>query len=209
MLNGTKVFCIGLGKTGTTSLNAFFATLGFKVGDQAAGELLMRDWAARNFGPIIDLALSAEFYQDVPFSLPFTFVVLDQAFPNSKFILSVRDSAEQWYRSMTSFHTKLIGKGRIPTADDLREFPYRYKGWLFEARQLIYGISDEDPYDKPKVLKVYESHNHSVTEYFRYRPESLLTVNLSDPEAAKQIINFLRVPYNGQKMPHLNRTAGD
>jgi hypothetical protein len=202
-----KIFCIGLGKTGTTTLEAFFRTLGFKLGDQAKGEMLIRDWAVRNFERIIALVRTAQVFQDVPFSLPFTFVILDWAFPGSKFILSVRDDAEQWYRSMTRFHTQIIGKNRIPTADDLKEFPYRYKGWLFEARKLIYGISEEDPYDKTRVLKLYESHNHAVTEYFRHRSESLLTVNVSDADAAKKIMAFLELPYTGQKMPHLNRSA--
>jgi Sulfotransferase domain len=206
-LPSTKIFCVGLGKTGTTSLEVFFSTLGFELGDQAKGEMLVRDWAVRNFEPIIALARTAQVFQDVPFSLPFTFVILDWAFPDSKFILSVRDDAEQWYRSMIRFHTKLIGKNRIPTADDLKEFPYRYNGWLFEARKLIYGVSEEDPYDKTRVLKLYESHHSAVSEYFRHRPESLLAVNVSDADAAEKIMAFLGLPYAGQKMPHLNRSA--
>jgi hypothetical protein len=202
-----KIFCIGLGKTGTTSLGAFFKALGYKLGDQAAGELLVRDWAVRNFDPIIVLARSAQVFQDIPFSLPFTFNVLDRAFPDSKFILSVRDDAEQWYRSLTRFHTNLIGKGRLPTADDLKECLYRYKGWLFEARQLIYDVSEQDPYDKPRLIKVYESHNQAVTEYFRLRPKSLLTINLSDAEAVQKITRFLEMPYTRETMPHLNRST--
>jgi Sulfotransferase domain len=204
-LPSAKVFCIGRGKTGTTSLEAFFRGLNFQLGDQAVGELLIRDWAVRNFDPIIAFSRSAQVFQDVPFSLPFTFIALDMAFPGSKFILSVRDDAEQWYRSLTRFHTNAVGKGRLPTADDLKEYPYRHKGWVFEALQLNYGISENEPYEKQRLINAYASHNETIVNYFRYRPESLLTVNLSDAQAAKKIMNFVDMPYTGQTMPYLNR----
>ena len=167
----------------------------------------MRDWAVRNFAPIIALGNSAQVFQDIPFSLPFTFIALDSAFPGSKFILSVRDNAEQWYASLTRFLTNLLGKGRLPTAEDLKESSYRYNGWMLEAMQLIYGISAQDPFDKLRLTKVYESHNHAVTEYFRHRPQSLLTINLSDPGVVEKIMEFLEMPYTGQTMPHLNKSA--
>jgi hypothetical protein len=202
-----KVFCIGAGKTGTTSLEAFFRTLGLTLGDQQAGERLVWAWAERNFAPIIDLARSAQVFQDIPFSLPFTYVALDQAFPDAKFILSVRDDAEQWYRSLTRYHTKILGKGCLPTADDLKKFIYIYEGWIFDSMQLIYGISEDDPYPKTQLIAQYEAHNRTVADYFRTRPEALLTVDLSDPRAAASIMTFLELPYSGETMPHLNQGA--
>jgi hypothetical protein len=114
----TRFFCVGANKTGTTSLTAFFENLGFVIGSQTAGETLLRDYAVRNFRPIIELARTAAFFQDVPFSCPLTFQALDAAFPGSKFILSVRNDADQWCDSLIRFHAKLIGKGRTPTAQD-------------------------------------------------------------------------------------------
>jgi Sulfotransferase domain len=207
MKTAAKVFCIGSNKTGTTSLEAFLKSLGFALGDQAAGELLVHDWAVRNFEPIIALARSAEAHQDIPFSLPFTFIALDQAFPGSKFILSVRNDAEQWYHSLTGYHEMVIGKGRRPTADDLKDCPYRYKGWLFEVMQLIYGVSEQAPYEKSLLITQYENHNRTVAEYFRSRPESLLIVNLEEENAAERIMDFLSLPYAGETMPHLNRST--
>jgi hypothetical protein len=201
-----KIFCIGLGKTGTTSLEAFFRGLGFTIGDQVRGELLLRDWALRNFDPIIAHSRSAQVFQDVPFSLPFTFIALDRAFPDAKFILSVRSDANEWHGSLVRFFTNMIGKGRVPIADDLKEFPYRYQGWLFDAAKLVFDISEAAPFDKTKLIRVYESHNAAVTEYFRHRSESLLTVNLADASTAKKIMTFLQLPYDGQPMPYLNRT---
>src|SRR5262249_40440283 len=159
-----------------------FKGLGFALGDQSAGELLVHDWALRNFDPIIALARSAHVFQDVPFSLPFTFIVLDREFPGAKFILSVRNDANEWYGSVVRFFTNMIGKGRLPTADDLREFPYRYEGWLLEMGKLVFGVSEQEPFEKSKLVRVYLSHNRAVAEYFRHRPQSLLTVNLADAD---------------------------
>lgn len=61
-LTDIKIFCVGPAKTGTKSLAAFFAGLGFSVGDQPAGELLVHDWAKRNFAPIIAFARTAQVF---------------------------------------------------------------------------------------------------------------------------------------------------
>lgn len=201
-----KIFCVGAGRTGTTSLESFFRSLGFRVGSQAKGELCLKDWAARNFAPIVSLACSAQFFQDMPFNCPFTFQAMDMAFPGSKFILSVRDDPEQWYTSLTRYHTKAIGKGRLPTADDLSEFPYRYKGWILEALKLVYGVTHEEPYRKETLISAYQRHNEEVKKYFRHRSESLLVVNLSDTSAAQQIVEFVGLTYHGELIPHLNRS---
>ncbi len=180
--------------------------MGVSMGDQASGELLLRDWAVRNFEPIIALARTAQAFQDMPFSCPFTFQAMDAAFPGSKFILSVRDDPEQWYASLTRFHTRLIGQGRLPTANDLKDFPYRYKGWIFEALCLVYGVLETDPYEKDRLIAAYLNHNRTIEEFFRFREGSFLKINVSDVRAAQTVAEFLDIPYQGQSMPHLNRS---
>ena len=202
-----KIFCVGMGKTGTTSLEAFFRDLGFTLGNQHKGEDLLEDWAIRNFTPIVAFARSAQVFQDIPFCLPFTYAFLDRAYPDSKFILSVRDDVEQWYESLIRFISGLVGKGRLPTADDLGEFVYRHKGWPLHSVKLIYGVSDENPFDKAQLTRVYESHNAAVQEYFRHRPGALLTINLREQDAAQRVVEFLGLPYGGETMPHLNRST--
>ena len=44
---------------------------------------------------------------------------MDHFFPESKFILTIRDNSEQWYNSITKFHAKLWGKeNRVPTKEE-------------------------------------------------------------------------------------------
>ena len=113
----TKHFCIGRNKIGTTSLKCIFEDLGFIVGNQRAAELLTdRYYFSQDFSPITEYCRTAQVFQDVPFSYPETYRHLDAAYPNSKFILSVRDNADQWYQSITRFHSKHFENGQIPTA---------------------------------------------------------------------------------------------
>ena len=120
-----KVFCVGRNKTGTTSLASVMTSLGYRAGDQPKAELLIEDWARGDYDAIGRLCRRRDFFQDIPFSLAGTFKAMDQAFPKSRFILTVRSNSEVWYESLLRFHTKLIGAGRLPTADDLRAFEYR------------------------------------------------------------------------------------
>jgi len=201
-----KIFCVGRNKTGTTSLAAALRALGFSVGLQARGEMLMRDWARRDFARILQLCRTADAFQDVPFSCGDTFRSLDAHFPRSKFILSVRASPQQWYQSLTRFHTKIVGKGRLPTAGDLKRFEFRYPGYLWEAAQAVYGANEESLYDEELYISHYMDHNRTIVEYFKSRPGDLLVLDVAEPGAMEKLCAFLAVEHRGQQMPYLNKS---
>jgi hypothetical protein len=203
----TKVFCIGQNKTGTTTVEAVLKSLGYKMGNQARGEMLRKEWAAGNYKNIIKLCKTADAFQDVPFSYNFTFIVLDYVFPGSKFILTVRNNKDDWYKSLTRFHTKIVGKGKLPTAEDLKKYTYRYKGFLWEGQQLKFGIDETTVYDYKIYTDHYEMHNRTVKEYFKHRPQDLLILNLSENSAMEKLYTFLGIKYNGETMPHLNKST--
>ncbi len=202
----TKVFCIGQNKTGTTTVEAVLKSLGYKMGNQAKAESLIYEWSKRDFKNIIKLCKTADAFQDIPFSNDFTFVALDCAFPGSKFILTIRNDKDEWFESLTRFHTKIVGKDRLPTADDLKEFNYRYKGFLWDAQTLKYGIDERTLYDYNIYTNYYENYNKRIHEYFKYKMENLLVLNLSDKDAMEKLYTFLGIKYNGQKLPHLNKS---
>jgi len=199
-----KVFCIGANKTGTTTLESVFGSLGLIVGSQEQAELFLHDWARQDYRRIIRYCESAEAFQDVPFSFHGAFRAMDEAFPGSKFILTVRNTADEWFESLVRFHTGIIGKGRIPTADDLKQFSYRYPGFLWDSFQMKYGVDESKLYDRDVYVRWYEEHNHAVQQYFEHRPDDLLTLNVAEPDAMERLLGFLGYPYTGQKMPHLN-----
>ena len=76
------------------------------------------------------------------------------------------------------------------------------------ARQrLVYGIDEDKLYDRDSYQRHYTVHNLSVADYFRYRGEQLLVLNLADPSAMRQLCAFVETDYTGQAMPHLNRST--
>ncbi len=201
-----KIFCVGLNKTGTTSLAAALSGLGYRMGEQSAAELLIEDWSRRDFRQIVAYCASADAFQDIPFSLDYTYQAVDGAYPGSKFILTVRGSAEEWYASLVRFHTMIVGKNRLPTASDLQEFSYRRRGWLWDAMQLVYGDAEESFYDRETNIRRYEDHNRRVLDYFRHRPGDLLVLNVADADGMTRLCRFLGLPDDARRMPHLNRS---
>jgi len=202
-----KIFCVGRNKTGTTSLAQALHDLGIAVGEQNLAERLLHDWARRDFRRLFWYCRTAQAFQDTPFSLPFTFQALDQKFPGSKFILTVRDSPEQWYQSLMQFYAAVFTGGRSPALADLKAAAYVRPGWLYEANRLINTTPPEDPFNQAMLMAGYTTHNRAVQEYFRHRPGDLLVLNVAEPEAYNKLCNFLKKPHRNKEFPWENKTS--
>ena len=203
----TKVFCIGRNKTGTTSMNSVLKELGFIVADQHKGELLMNDWKKKDFTRIVQLAkYGGTAFQDYPFSAPETYKALYKAFPDAKFILTVRDNEDVWYNSVTSFHAKIFGNGKVPDMETLKNANYVYPGWMWEVNQMVYKTPKDDIYN-PEILKNhYLKHNKDVQDFFKDKPGSLLVINLKEPDAMKKVSDFLGIVKVLAEVPWENKT---
>lgn len=206
-LGKKKFFGIGYNKTGTTSLEAAMDELGYVVSYQIMSIEIMREWGQRDFKRLIKYCKCGQFFQDIPFSKPYTFIVLDQYFPGSKFILTVRDSPEQWYDSLTSFHAKLWGKnGRVPNKEDLILNDKIYKNYRWENNRLSSNTPEYDIYNKDILIEGYERHIRNVEEYFRHRPDDLLVINVSEEDAYQKLCSFLGVDAVRERFPWKNKT---
>jgi hypothetical protein len=202
-----KVFCIGLNKTGTTSVEKALRDLGYKLGDQNEAQGLVESYAQRKFQDIVQFCHSADAFQDAPFSWHYTFMFLDQAFPDARFILTVRNSEDEWYESLVRFHSKVFGQnGAIPTEDDLK------KAWRGEGRtawdnfNVRHELVPRDPYNKNVLQTYYREHNRMVKDYFRFR-NNLLVINLAEPDSYKKVCSFIGESPLYDSFPWENRTA--
>ncbi|MGH9160012.1 MAG: sulfotransferase [Vicinamibacteraceae bacterium] len=204
--NHSKIFCIGRNKTGTTSLKRAFSDLGFIIGNQRRAEWLLDDYIAGNFEPIIRYCRSAQVFQDFPFSYPETYKHLDEAYPGSKFILSIRESAEHWYQSLTRFHAKRFGHGRLPTPEQLKAADYVYPGWMWKANRAVYQTPETDVYHQASLIKHYNDHNDQVRDYFKGR-DCLLVINLTESDAYRRFCHFIGVEPQREAFPWENKTA--
>lgn len=202
-----KIFCVGHNKTGTTSVQAALTDLGYKFGSQWDSEILLEDWVKRDFRRIIKFCETADAFQDVPFSLAYTYQTVDYAFPGSKFILTMRSSPEEWFESTIRFYKKIFGNDGEITSQLIKNYSGGNDlGWLWRFQQYVYGAAEDTLFSKELYIASYEKHNAQIIEYFKYRPNDLLVLNLADPSAMKRLCDFVGIKYTGQVMPHLNRS---
>ena len=204
-----KVFCIGFGKTGTTSLRYTLKELGYKLGEQSVAEILCEDVINGELERILKYVETADAFQDVPFSFPGFYQILDTYYPDSLFILTIRDNVNQWYRSLLRYHIKSFSTNpvRLPSETDLYNNLYRYKGWVVNLLKGYFNYPNIPLYDEKNYKKIYISHIKNVSNYFNMSPERLLIINLSETGSYKKLCNFLGiVDADDRPFPHLNKT---
>ena len=89
-----KIFCIGFHKTGTTSLETALTMLGYRV--TGCNGINDPDIEKNVLKMAFELVGQYDAFQDNPW--PIIFKELDEKFPGSKFILTLRDS-KSWRHS--------------------------------------------------------------------------------------------------------------
>jgi hypothetical protein len=121
-------------------------------------------------------------FQDNPW--PILYKELDQRFPSSKFILTLREPAE-WIRSQV----RHFGRHETPM-----------RTWIYG-----FGCPEEN---EDRYLQRFESHNREVLSYFSDRPNDLLVMDLTLNDGWQELCAFLGVDIPGVPFPHVNK-AGD
>lgn len=217
--NFNKVFCIGYNKTGTTTLETIFNLYGYRVPNQHEQEIrLTRSCFACDYTAMQQFVAQYDAFQDMPFSQGEVYIAADALFPNSRFILTERDS-EHWYRSMTEFHKQVFGIKNLTnlTERDLSEkFKYLYpnyirdtKKWMLTEHNGAEEVTRWDKlYDKDFYTQEYQRHNQGVKKYFQNSPEKLLVIDVTQEANTQKILDFLNIPKEyAIDMPHMNRTS--
>jgi len=102
-----KVFCIGYNKTGTTSIGKMLSDFGYNLAPQRPFEdFYIKHLTLKNKPSLFDLIEKYDAFQDIPFSKSDYYLKIYKKYPNSKYILTIRDSKE-WFASLIRFHKKL------------------------------------------------------------------------------------------------------
>lgn len=211
-VTGSKVFCIGRNKTGTTSLQTFFSTAGFRVAPQWQGERLIHQSSFSpddNFWRWID---RYEVFQDAPFSWTWFLPLLISRYPDALYILSTRDE-EEWLESLINHHYEHLKLPRNASNKELiakmQTDSYIAVGYMYEAHVKQYGEPTEEPmYGREKLLTAFRQHNSTARALL---PETqLLEINIAGSASSSPICEFLGLPSNfSGRMPRENVRRGD
>jgi glycosyltransferase involved in cell wall biosynthesis len=169
-----RVFGLGLAKTGTSSLHAAMAHLGYRAVHHGPPEMRRAIADARDEGrPMlsgVDPELDA--FCDIE-DVNRGYAALDRDYPGSKFILTVRD-VESWVTSRIRHveHNRALRDDGRPHGDFL---DVDVDGWLAER----------------------EAHHAAVLSHFAGRPDDLLVIDLCAGQGWERLAPFLgweRIP---------------
>tara|TARA_R110002020_G_scaffold19117_3_gene66472 strand:+ start:1556 stop:2092 length:537 start_codon:yes stop_codon:yes gene_type:complete len=168
MNNTTKVWGIGLGRTGTKSLCAALKDLGYNVAHCPA---TLKEISA----PGLDGAAEG--------TVAFHFQYLDVRFPDSKFIATTRE-LRPWLQSCKRAIEELYPLERLPEENEFYDY-------MIRNRVNRYGCLN---YNKEALMEKYYSHHYNILKYFKGRGDKMLFLDITKGGGWKPLCDFLNKP---------------
>lgn len=177
----TKVFGVGLNKTGTKTLRHFLLNWGY---DHRSYDLeAFNRYQEGDLASLLEDMQAHDSFEDWPW--PLLFREADEHFPDSRFILTVRKSPEIWYRSLCKMAVRM--------------------GPLTEFEKHIYGHSMPQGH-KAEHLEFYRRHNEAVLNHFEGRPDRLLVLCWETGQGVSELPEFLSVGEPVKNPPRINQS---
>ena len=194
-----KIFNLSLCKSGTTSLEHFLVnTYNIKqypyIPKFYDNKKIHNDiFEKKKFESIIDVD-SYDLFSDIPFNLFDSFKFFNEKYPESIFILIIRNFND-WFESNIKWRIK-IGNSKNSRAFGNKFDEYQYYGCNFKNRN-----------QKNIVKKAYDDYHNSIFEYFKNKKDKLLVMNLNDINT-NMIYNFVNLPIKKKiKFEHKNKNS--
>lgn len=164
-----KVFGIGLSRTGTLSLTAALnrlsiPTIHFPSDDLTFEQLRSGDFQLKvldKFRGICDTPVAPYYPQ------------LDEEFPGSKFILTIRDR-DEWLSSTERFWRRTARIQRLP--------------YCRFVNTSVYGVWE---YSRDRFGYIYDLHLSNARRYFRDSPAKYLEMNICAGDGWSKLASFL------------------
>lgn len=181
----SKIFEIGVAKTGSTSLHKALQILGFNVTSfQGHGKDMHYFDMLKpcNYNYTMNMIKQGEAFEDVPWrNLPIR--LIDPLFPESKFILLERNN-EEWFNSLLDHWKRkwTITNGVHKEYNNYLKYP---------------------EYIRKKYYKRKSNKYRRVKEFFSKDVYgSLLVMNICEGDGWDKLCSFLNLPTPNEKFPH-------
>lgn len=187
-----KVFGIGLGRTGTKSLTTALQMLNINVIHYPTDETTIEELIAGKY----ELSLLNAYDGITDITVATYYPQLDKIYPDSKFILTVRDK-ESWLKSIEAHWRKKKELDDTPG----QESKTKLRRML---RSAVYGTDDFN-FNAEGLSYIYDLHCKNVTDYFKDRPESLLIINIPQGEGWEKLCPFFDMSVRDDPFPSINR----
>lgn len=183
----TKVFCVGMNKTGTSTMKHCFRLLELdpiscpSERSDMMWQLVRQFYRDRNHAPIVEAAANFRSFEDRPWNMWEMYKHLDISYPDSRFILTVREP-ESWWRS-TERWVKI-------------KKPAMMENYMAQL--------NAEEFTKAELTKGYLQHNDDVIRYFE-GTDKLLVMNLEEGDGWSKLCDFLNMDVPNHAFPHVNR----
>ncbi len=177
-----KIFCIGLGKTGTTSLAQALSILGYNSVHNPMSMVNYED-GVLNFD--FDKVDAYDAFSDIQIALYYK--DLDNRCSGSKFVLTTRDK-KSWLASCKN-HFNV------------------YRKQLEKATAIHLEVYGTDSYDEKKLSDSYTRHINDVMKYFSERNQDLLILDVSEKSKWQKLCKFLDKPIPDCEYPTKNKST--
>lgn len=195
-----KVFGIGLSRTGTKSLTSALNILGIKTIHYPDDATTLRELVEGNYN--LSLLQHFDGITDITVS-PF-YPQLDELFPQSKFILTIRNKTD-WLRSLEK-HWQ--GRPAFVDPDSDPDFDPFTNEIHLNIRRLLrsanYGCYE---FSSHRLSYAYDHHYQSVMNYFSDRPDSLLILDICKGEGWEKLCPFLDKPLVSFPFPFVKKQS--
>lgn len=190
-----KMFGLGLSRTGTTSLNTALEILGFSSCHFPADpitQIQVRRFLESGQGSLrLSLLETLDSLTDTPVCC--IFKGLDAAYPQSKFILTLRDK-EAWLDSCERYWQEVS----IPS---FRENPMQHS-YARAINRHLYGV---EHFNRRNFSRTFERYHRNVDDYFSRRPGQLLKLRICHGEGWQKLCSFLGSPVPDVPFPEQNK----
>lgn len=175
----SKIFIIGLPRTGTTSISVALLQCGFKVAHGAY---------TKHAFELADAISDAPCFSD--------YQQLDRLFPGSKFVYLQRELCK-WIPSMQRLLTKMEPHLLPKTG--------HFNPVLKRSFEQTFDLSNKNLLTQQHLCACYKKHQQQLEGYFQDR-DDLLSINLSELGSLATLLSFLGVDkQEEQAFPHLNQ----
>jgi hypothetical protein len=176
-----KIFCIGLGKTGTTTFGIVMKRLGHRhVSGPVAVMLALMELGREE--DVFDLIGEFDAFDDFPY--PYLYKQCAERYPDSLFVLTVRRSPERWLESLRS-HNMVMG----PT----------------DAFLLAYGCYSVEG-NETRLADLYTQHIEEARRFFA-GTNRFLEICWEENDNARKLAAFLGVHPREVRIPVANAAA--
>ena len=173
-------------KTATNSLNKALLFLGINSANWRSPRQARQIWKEMQFQGVSPAIEEHAALCDLPITV--LYKKLDKAYPNSKFILTVRNEYK-WLESVRKHWTPEHNPFRASWDEDC------FTHWIHEV---VYGQRE---FNSELFLSVYRRHNAEVKEYFKNRPNDLLIMDMDAGAGWKELCNFLGITVPKESYP--------